>query len=319
MRKSVPAVALCLVAAVVMAANALGQEAVLLRLNLRAGSQRLLRMTSDQTMTQTNPTTNAKQTVRQKTETEFLYEVTGVDAAGNATIKATFKSIRFWQQNPMGTTEYDSAKPAETLAPMAKPMAALVGMSFQMTMTPQGRVTGVQGMGALIKKMVDAMELPEGANADAFRKAVEGQFSDQSMMEMMEKSMFVYSDKPVALGDSWQATALIKSVMPMVIENTLTLKDRKKGIAFLAVRSSVKPNPEGPPVVMGGMKIRYSISGEQTGTQEVDEATGWAIRSKVTHKLTGAMIIESEAGAGAPMTIPTTTEGTVSVESTEPK
>jgi hypothetical protein len=91
------------------------------------------------------------------------------------------------------------------------------------------------------------------------------------------------------------------------------LKERKAGVAVLAVESGIKSNLDAEPMDMGPVKLTMDISGEQSGTYELDESTGWIVSSRMTQNLSGDQIIES--GPSGTMTIPMSMEMTVTLES----
>jgi len=313
MRKWIPGVIVMVVAALALPVAA--AEKVQLRLNVKEGMRRGVRITADHTITQTVQQTH--HVARQKVETDYTYEVVKVEANGNAMVRTTYKTVRFMQEGPMGKVEYDSSRHVGPVPLPARPLASLPGASFLMTMSPEGEVLGVEGVGALLKKMLDSLELPPGAQSDVVRRSIEEQFGDEAIKEMMGKTMFVYSREPVSVGDSWGQTSVIRRVMPMIVQNTLTLKGREKGVARLDVNGTIKPNPEGTGMVIAGMRVLYELRGAQAGTVEVEEATGWPVRSRVGQRVAGEMKIGGQPGAPV-VNIPVVMEGVVALETIAP-
>ena len=52
----------------------------------------------------------------------------------------------------------------------------------------------------------------------------------------------------------------------MLLESTWTLKERRNGVAVIAVRASIRPNPNAQPVQLGTAKVKYALSGDMSGT-----------------------------------------------------
>jgi len=261
-----------------------------LELRLRAGDTYKMRMTIDQKISQTigGRTIDMNQTMGMG----FACAVQQVDGQGNATLKVTYDSIVFKQDGPIGKTEYDSAKPPATVPAAAKGLAALLGQGFTITVTPAGHVTKVEGVEAVVERMLKQLDLPEGPSKVALQKKFKSEFGDQAMKGMMEQMMAIYPDKPVAVGDSWQQKVVASGGFPIILRNTWTLKSRKGGVALLEVKSKIESNPDAKPMDMGVMSIKYQLSGDQEGTTELDEATGWTLRGKLVQKLAGKLQLQ---------------------------
>jgi hypothetical protein len=99
--------------------------------------------------------------------------------------------------------------------------------------------------------------------------------------------------------------------MPTVVNNTWTLKSRQDGVIFIDVQSTVEPNPNAPALEMGTAKVKHKLSGTQHGTIEMDEATGWVLRSTVKQDLSGDLSVEEGAQA---VTVPMSLQSEVRVE-----
>ena len=96
----------------------------------------------------------------------------------------------------------------------------------------------------------------------------------------------------------------------MAIDNTWTLEKRQGGVATIAVRSKIRADPNAPPIENAGMSMTVELSGEQTGSLEVDEATGWTLHGQVKQNISG------EAKAGG-MSWPVSMVGEVVLEVVE--
>lgn len=134
----------------------------------------------------------------------------------------------------------------------------------------------------------------------------------------MEKMMAIYPDKPVGIGDSWSRKVAVAKGFAMIVDNTWTLKARRGGIAVVEIKSAVKPNPNAKPLDMGPLKLQYDIGGKQQGEMEIDEATGWVIKAKMTQDLSGKVRVQGGAGAPGGMTWPISIKSDIRV-TTPPK
>ena len=63
-----------------------------------------------------------------------------------------------------------------------------------------------------------------------------------------------------------------------------------------------------------GMKMNMQLSGTQTGKSEIDEATGWMLRSKIEQNFFGAIKIAPNEQMPDGMSIPMTIQSTSTIE-----
>ena len=282
-----------------------------LRLRLEPGKAYMLRMTAAQKITQT--VQGSKQEMPQTLGLGFKYDVQEVGDDGTAVIQVSYDSVQYHVEGPMGKIDYDSSNPppADEIHPMAQGFAALVGEGFRMDLTPQGRATRVEGADQLLDRLADRIDVPSEALRTTLKQQMEKQFGDQALKEMIEQMMGIYPDHPVGVGDSWSKKMVVTVGMPTVVNNTWTLKSRQDGVAFIDVQSTVEPNPDAGALEMGPAKVKHQLSGTQNGSIEMDEATGWVLRSTVKQQLSGELSVE---GGPQAVTVPMSLESEIRLE-----
>jgi len=291
-------------------------EKIKLQLRLKAGESYNLRMTTDQKVTQS--IMGHQQEIVQSIGVGYSFDVEEVDADGVARVKVIYHGVLFKQDaGGLGKFEYDSSDPPAEIPPMAKGYAALVGQSFHMKIAPNGHISEVEGADEMIADMLEKIDINMEYMKTSLEKKLRDQFGNQGVKEMMDNMMAIYPDRPVGINDSWTSTVIETHGFPMILDNTWTLKDRKDGIATIEVNSTAEPNLEVDPVEMGAMKMQYSLSGEQHGTMELDEATGWMISAELDQKFTGdlSMVGGPMADMAEGMAVPVLIEITIRLES----
>jgi hypothetical protein len=170
---------------------------------------------------------------------------------------------------------YDSSDPSTKSSPLAM-MGKLVGKSFEVALTDEGKVTSVKGVDALLNDMVD----PANPNAAAMRQQLSKSMNDSTLRSTTEQSFNIYPGHAVKPGDTWSKT--IKLAMgPLSIRSASVyeLNSVSNGIAHIGVTSKLDGQ--------GAM----DMDGTQTGTMDVEIATGLLNNSKIVQTLT------SKAGA----------------------
>jgi hypothetical protein len=275
-----------------------------LRLRLKQGEVYRLKTTVEQKINQTVGA-NAQAT-EQTFAVGYRMAVESVDAAGNMKVATTYDSVQFRQKGPSGAVEYDSANPPKQVPAGARAFAALAGLGFKSTVTPTGKVTAVEGLDAMFAEMVRKLELPEGPQKAAVQKALNEQFGEEAMKQNLQNVFALYPEKPVAVGESWRRRVVVAKGFPMVLEGAYTLKSRDGGVAHIDIKATLSPNEAAGPVELGTGKMSYDLKGEQSGTAEVDEATGWTRSLTTNQTVSGALRFQAAGGvpeANNPITL----------------
>lgn len=297
-RRRVLTLAGILIIAALLASCGGGDKKLDLRLRLEAGKSYGTKMVADQIITQTLG--GQTQIMTQSIGMAYTYDVQGVETDGTMRVKVTYDWVRVAQDGPMGSFSYDSAHAPATIPEAARAYTALVGQGFFLQLRPNGEIVDVQGVDQMLAHMLDAMGVPAGSERDELEASLRSQFGNEALKESFEKAALFYPDKPVAVGDSWSKDISLETGMPMVLATTWTLKARKDGVAVVETRSDVRRNPEAKPVEMAGMTIAYELSGEQSGSMELDEKTGWLLNGTMKQNLAGQI---SAMGMTWPMTV----------------
>lgn len=283
-------------------AGAAPTEPITLRLRLQAGKTYRIRMISDQEIRQTFQ--GREMRMDQTLGLGYRFAVTGVDAAGTASVTVTYDSILWRQRGPSGVIEYDSTHPPATIPPAARGFAAMVGQGFTMRLTSGGRVEALEGIAQFNERMIERMELPPGPERDALSAMLKEQFGDPAIREAMEQMLAIYPPRPVGVGDTWGKRVAITHGFPIFADNKWTLIARGNGVSTIQVRSQVKANTQTTPLQMGPAAFRYVLSGRQEGTLGMEEATGWTRHATLHQALHGRVTMQGSPQAPSGMSWP---------------
>lgn len=286
-----------------------------LRLRLKEGQTYRVKTTVEQKINQTGGG-GKQQATEQSFAVTYAMAVGGVGADGDMKVATKYEAVRFRQKGPAGAVEYDSAKEPKQVPQAARPFAALVGLGFTSTITPGGKVTAVEGMGAMFDGMLKKLDLPPGAQRDTVRKVLAEQFGEEAMKQNLQNLFAIYPDDPVAVGDSWRRRVVVSKGFPVVIDATYTLKGRDAGVATVEVKASLSPNESAGPVELGTGKMSYDLEGELSGTARVDEATGWTKSLATTQLMSGTLRFQG-AGGVPEVVSPVTIDEKVTLEAVE--
>lgn len=260
-------------------------EPVTLRLNLPPGQVYHMLMTAEQQIELPDRDT----TMDQRLATALQFEVVEVESDGTQTLTVTYTHVALKQQGPMGPVNFDSSRPPAKLPLTAQPFAALVDQQFSVSLSPKGQVRALVGLDTIVEKMLAGLKMGEGPAKAAMEKGIREQFGPEAMKQNLQNLLNVYPDKPVDVGDGWTHTAAMKQGLPLIAETTYRVRKITADTVTLEADSRISPNPHAEPMDMGALKLEYLLGGTQSGTMELDRATGWTRRSEMTQAFSGRM------------------------------
>ena len=289
-----------------------GDDTVDLRFRLKEGDTRNVRMITEQTISQ--EIQGQQIDMEQSFAFVFTFAVLEAGAEDTMWVEFTYNSVRFTQDGPMGMIEYDSEDPPDDIPLPARAFAALVGQSMRLRMTDQGRVKEVSGIDEMIDHMIESMGLPAGEMSERMESNLREQFGEEAVKEMTESAMAVYPDGPVSVGDSWHRKVVLTKGFPLIVETTYTLTGRRDGIASIEIASELESNSEAASIEMGPVSLTYELRGEQSGMLNIDEATGWILKSRIEQQSSGRMHISGGPEGMEEMSWPIEIESVVTTD-----
>lgn len=282
-----------------------------LTLHLKQGETFNQVLTTNQTLNQTIQ--GQQQGMNQTVTMGYTFDIDTVNTDGSATITVTYRSVAMDQQSPAGSISYDSENPPDTIPAGAEALAALVGQSFQLLLSPSSEILDIQGADRMIANMMDALGMPNDSTTAAIREGLDKQFGTNAIKASMFTILGVYPERPVAVGDTWTKTGAVMAGLPLLERITYKLKNMEDSSALVEVNATLEPDPEAPPLMMGPVEIKYDVSGTQTGTMQIDPTTGWVTQAAMTQDASGNMNIEPSPQVPQGMSWPVTIHTEISL------
>lgn len=254
-----------------------------LKLNLKQGAKQNLVMTADQKIG--IEMGGAKQNMNNFMSFGWTQEVQAVDEKGNATVKMTYTTVKFKMEAGAMAMEYDSEKGQAPPAMLAW-LGAISGAGFTFKVSPAGKVLEVTGADEMLQKMAEKMP---AAQRDQMTQQLKGQFG----AKMVENMYDYYPDHAIDNGDTWERTQKMPEPLNADAKTKYTLLDHGGGKASIKIDGTIEAQGAGP-----------KLTGKQTGSMVVDEATGLPSKADIQQDLKGEV-------QNMPMTI----IGTITIES----
>ena len=234
---------------------------------------------------------DAQQQTTQMVGVTYDFTVTDVDPKGNATVSVRYESVSFHAKTPSGVVDYDPTKPATGPMPVTvTALAALVGQSYSVTVDPRGTIVQVVGAQKMLDGVLAHLNVSEGVLHVAVEKTIRQQLSEQNLKQSLRDVFAPFPNHPVAIGESWTRKSMVTQGFAINVETTYVLKSHEDGIAVVSVAGKIATSAEAM-MDLGAVKMDYDLKGEQTGSLEILESTGWTRHAGITQTLAGKAIL----------------------------
>ncbi|MBN1788566.1 MAG: hypothetical protein JW806_09270 [Sedimentisphaerales bacterium] len=285
-----------------------------LRLRLKKGDSHEMKMVQTQNIMQSM--NEAQMNMTQSQEMVIGMDCLGVDANGMMDVEVTYKSMKMTMDGPMGHIEIDSGnlKPVDSNNPAAQMMAgmfsAIAGTKLQMKVSPTGQTSDIQGL----EKMFNKIQEKAGLQSQMAKEFAEQMFGEEQMKQMSGNMFGVFPGKPVDIGDTWDDTLDLDVGFPMDVKTTYTLKDVKKGSAYIDAIAKMEMGDTAKPIDMGPTKASFQMSGTMSMASLVNEKTGLTEKSNMTMNFEGVTKMEANEYMPQGMTMPMKITGEATVE-----
>jgi len=225
----------------------------------------------DKVMLRFKPAKGDKKSVEMKMNMDYMgitmemgmyadMNVLDVKDNGNIDMESVYKRITV-KMNMMGQNiEYDSESDKDVSGdPMMQAysaMATMLNKPITMVMNDQGGVVEAPDMSALLSDSLMAMSGEGGKNSD-------------QMGQMFDNMFAPFPEKEVAIGDSWDKEAEIKSANgPMRVKAKYKVENISDKEVTLSVEGDLNGDMEG-----GGQSVK--MSGKMSGNMIIDREQGW--------------------------------------------
>jgi hypothetical protein len=160
----------------------------------------------------------------------------------------------------------DSTNPMQMIS---RVFSAIKGRKFSMTVNPEGEIVSVKGFEDLATALVDSMGLSETEKEKAVG-AFNQQFNGSQIKGQLDRFWYIFPNKKVKVGDSWDKTSTVGGSVPGTYHSTYTVKEIEGDMVTLDEKTKV--DIEQGPVKMGGTvngtlvvdsKVGLVVTGDQ--------------------------------------------------------
>jgi hypothetical protein len=258
------------------------------------------------------------------------FEVKEADPNGAASVKVTYQTLQMKVIRAGGYhVEYDSTKQsiADDYSKIPAIEVAGVGESFEMKVTPNGRIIELSGIERMHHRISEKVigwdekyvktkyyERHRESLQEMRRLNTKSYYSQEEIKNMLSDMIMFFPGRPLAIGDSWTHKVKIWG-KNYEIDGTYIVKDRQKGTVIINLTANRTPEEKVFSSVNNqGREQRFKIVGSCKGSLEIDEQSGWLIRSRVDMRFAGELI---EKAGDKKMAQPTLQQEVITVERME--
>lgn len=214
--------------------------------------------------------------------TYYSMDVSGEDA-GSRTINASFERFKMKTAVSGINLDIDTDKPIigdtadlekNPMEAMNKVFGAIKGQQFIMKVNAEGKITEVKGFENMAKNIADSLELSEQERAEMM-KEFDGQFNAGEITKSLERFWYIFPNKEVKVGDSWDKVTEVEGKLPAKYRSTYKVTEIEGDMVTLEESSKIE-SKEGELI---------SLTGDVTGTIVVDSRYGLVVTADQDMKM----------------------------------
>lgn len=211
-----------------------------------------------------------------KMDMSSYYTMDVVGAEGDVkTVSTMFDRIKMDMDMPGSSLSFDSDKRgvdpgSVTAGPMDKinnVFGGLVNRKFTMKINAEGKVEQVSGFKEMVAAMMDSMNLQGDDRTEAMARFNQ-QFNEDGMKSQFERVLYIFPNKEVKVGDSWEKGTTVTGQMGGQYASTYTVKEIEGDIVTLNEQTKIQ-----------GQQADMEMTGTVTGTINVDSKSGLVVNA----------------------------------------
>ncbi|MBW6480954.1 MAG: hypothetical protein K0B37_16100 [Bacteroidales bacterium] len=199
-------------------------------------------------------------------------------------MEVRYISMLMDMETPYGRNSLNS-ETADANDPGSMMLARITNIPFEMRMRDDGKVTEIKNMDAIFNSLMEGMGDINNPEMMQLNAQLQQQFSEQALKSQVESFAKIYPDKPVAVGDQWESTMEMVSMMPMNVKNVYQFMGEKDG--FYHIQGISEINSTDMPADASGMNMTMDMAGNQSFSFLIDKTTGWISEAAIIQDIGG--------------------------------
>ena len=150
---------------------------------------------------------------------------------------------------------------------------AIKGQKFSIQVDAEGKIHDVTGFENMANAIVDSMAVGEEERLE-MKKKFSQQFNSDKMKSQLGRIFYIFPNKEVKVGDSWQKSSLVIGEMGGTYNSTYKVTDIEGDIVTLSENTKVESSQE-----------KMKLSGDIKGSIVVDSRLGLVVNADQDTKM----------------------------------
>ncbi|HQV59280.1 MAG: hypothetical protein IPQ25_19345 [Chitinophagaceae bacterium] len=176
---------------------------------------------------------------------------------------------------PLPATGEEDMNP---MSKVSKLFAAIKGQEFTMKVDAEGKILEVKGFKEMAESIVSSMDIDDKGGkeeSEKMKKQFDQQFNDKNIREQFERVLYIFPNKEVKVGDSWEKSTNMAGQLTGKMNSTYTVTDIEGDMVTLEEKTKIGSAEEGA-----------ELEGEQNGILVVDSRTGLVVTADLVMNMT---------------------------------
>jgi hypothetical protein len=151
---------------------------------------------------------------------------------------------------------------------MNKFFGAIRGKDFTMKVNGEGKIIEITGFNAMASSVADSMGL-SGEKRENMLRVFGQQFNEKSVKEQFERFLFIFPDKQVKVGDSWEKSTASGGMLGGNYTSVYTVTDIEGEMVTLDESTSISSD-----------NSLRKMEGKISGSITIDSRTGLIVNAE---------------------------------------
>jgi hypothetical protein len=204
---------------------------------------------------------------------------------GQTRFRVRYDRVRYTHSMPDEIVEYDSASPPAELPLSIRAWHAMVGDGFTFQVGRDNQIAGVEGFQEFVQRCLAV--IPPDRREEVLL-SIESSSGENGVSDFVDNAIGLLPYGEVkSPGDTWQRTRHIGRPVPMVLDNTYTLKELDEHRAVVQIAGQITPSTTLMQTERADIpKVRMTVrNGSSWGTCTLFRDTGLPQQSRVEHEI----------------------------------
>lgn len=165
------------------------------------------------------------------------------------------------------TGDFGNNDVAKAFQSINRIFGAVKGQSFTMKVNAEGKISEVTGFEQMANSIADSMHL-DSTKRKQMLQAFLQQFNEKSVKGQFERFLFIFPNKEVRVGDSWNKTTETSGVIDARYNSEYTVTDIEGDMVTIVEKTVIDTD-----------KPETKLKGEVKGTLIVDSRSGLVVKA----------------------------------------